>query len=704
MSSPLNPLDQYHSYSYHFILLASVSSEALRVLVQDNKTFLTGVSGAVLGQEIGKDTGCYLITDTRKTSEFSIESLNFDAYIANASSPTDSVTLTSVINMRLVDPSGIGFYNYLKYLVDHKMQTDITGISFLLHIMFVGHSDTGKSFPLYDYNVSIPLVMMEHFNLAEYNTKGGVYDLGFVAGNMGGARGIQSYNKLYRGYSIRVKEKLLGNAIQSFENELNIRSKEWFLKFNPDFVKSDGTPSDNRLENQKEPPKHGRLVQYMITIPDSWFYFTLSGIPDNGIELSDAIAARAKVDGREIEYTTSDTKVAHDVNHSISAGKTIEEALKDILDICPQVPELANLDKKKAGKVRIYKILSSVTSNLETVLVHFDIVEYSVPNVNRAKEIQDNTNKQDKTPNRNDTKRPPHSWIFEYIFSGKNSDVVDFNIKANNLFLGLMTQGNMAQVVNNDIPIQNQKLKPDTQNILIKEGFGQVLKYQPLAVPPATSEELKSFSARPNVREPNAAKKMSDVQEFQKTLSDLHVTSMDSDLRIRGNPEFLGKYVVKNIPPHIVLGGSVKDFLTKDLNKSSAWTYDAQTKKAPTAGGEAIITSSHLEHRKYINSIEKEQQKNFDDADRTGTMGASSIATGTWIKVNVYGPSDYPFNFANGEDTSVFKKQFFYDSWYFVSAVNNSFEMGSFYQNIKIHAFDLYGNYGTANKQIEERK
>jgi hypothetical protein len=703
VSSPPNPLDQYQSHSYHFILLASNNTESLKTIVADN--FLSHVVGAKLGSEIKKDSGAYLIFDTRTTSEFTVDGLNFDVYLANSSGSdqSNSESLTTMINMRVTDPSGVGFYNYMYYLMNEKFQTDFTGLTFLLHIMFIGHTDDGRTIPLTEYNVSIPLIMMETFNLAEFGSKGGVYDLAFAPGNMGAPQRIESYSSLFQNFQISGKDGLLGNMIQTFENQLNTVNKEWYLKFNPKFTQSDGTPSDSRTVDQiskDEPPKNGRLVQYMITIPPSWFYFEMPTTPENVIERN----WKEIIDSKTAEAqptTEKSTEQKHDTYHSLSADMKIEDAITSILRVVPEVNALANMEAKHNNAVKMFKIVSSITSNTETVLIHYDVVEYDIPNVNKDKVVADSAYK-DNTPTRDNTQGPnsvvneTNSIEFDYVFSGKNTDILDMEIKANNLFLGLTTSGMFGQLARDTVIPADQKAKNNTPEIPEKELYAKVGKYQPLSSPPWSKDQFDNFGKWQNNNQPGIEKRIKDSQEMRHSLSDLHITSMDVEVKIRGNPRLFGRYIVKELTPHVALAGGLKNYLNiGDYNKATAWEYGADLKLSAKNGNPVI--ANHIDHRKYVDSIVKANQDEINKGQETAKSNPSFIAAGTWVKINIYGPADYPFQ---QEDVNGnFKIQLFYDSWYFVSSVSNSFDRGLFTQTLHLKAFDLYGKVGQSNKE-----
>ena len=728
---PTNPLDIYHSYSYHFVIVAAASTEAIRNIVSGNG-FLSNVHGAILGEEIndpkGKNSGCFLVVDTRKTSEFAIDSLHFDIYIANGAVPSDSVTLMTAISMHIVDPSGVGFFNYFKYLCDTKLQTDITGVTFLIHTMFIGHTDDGKTVPLPEYDLNVPAMMGETFSMNEFGPRGSTYDVNFYPINLGGIAFLSTYNQMFEMVPYKGTDNLLGNIIQSFETELNKRAANWYRHFNPSATTTDSTPTKNAT---------GRLVQYMITIPDEWFYFTVDGIRENIIEIN---WKELQLDKQKVVNDNNAAAVAEEKKsnqptatyHSINIDMTIEDGLNSIFMACPKVAAMANKERKEDGSVKLFKTLTSLTSDDETVTVHFDVVAFDLPNVDKVRKATEKANNVDNHPTRKNADsyiNDNNAMIFEYVFSGLDNDVLDFQIKVNNLYVGLFSYMKVAQLASQAITDNDQKRKNDDGNVIDKEPYGIIAKYQPLVPPPKSNQAIEDFQV-PNYMDPNAKKKLEDLQEFHKALSDIHVTSMETNIKIRGNPQVLKRYSIGELPQHFRPAGKLNDYVNlftsgneANLAKATGWEYKGGGVIAAASG--ATISDAHKQHRTgFVDKIVKAINQNVDKLNKSATNpdkntpDSSFVAAGTWAKVNVYAPKDYPFAQQTDSEghlvaqqtdseghlvqgtlgTNAFRTQLFYDSWYLVSKVSNSFEHGNFSQTLNLLAMDTYGKFGQANQ------
>jgi hypothetical protein len=173
-------------------------------------------------------------------------------------------------------------------------------------------------------------------------------------------------------------------------------------------------------------------------------------------------------------------------------------------------------------------------------------------------------------------------------------------------------------------------------------------------------------------------------------LSDLHIPSMSNHVKIRGNPDLFKRYSLEGVTPHVQLAGGLKNYLNiQDYDKNTAWEYDASLKLSPKNA--STVIANHIEHRKYIDKQAKIDQQTLDNNGKVNKSAEptvnSFIGGATWVKINIYGPSDYPFN--EGE-TSDFRTQLFYDGYYMLSHITNTFDRGVFTQDLEILAIDSH--------------
>ena len=157
-----NNLNQFRTYSYHFILTMSNTSTALRSLVGgDSKNALSIVEGARLGQRVMSEKlgneEVYLLLDTRKYSQFSIKDLKTE-YVYGTGDRTNPSTMVGTMSMQIEDSTGLGFFNMLMDIMRNKLRTERSSAFMLLTTLFVGHAYDGST-QIVDVS-SQPLMML----------------------------------------------------------------------------------------------------------------------------------------------------------------------------------------------------------------------------------------------------------------------------------------------------------------------------------------------------------------------------------------------------------------------------------------------------------------------------------------------------------------------------------------------------------------
>lgn len=681
MSNPPNILDQFRSHSIHYILSVSNNTESIRkILNPGNSTeagFLANIQGKALGDDIGD--GVYLLVDSRKTSEFSIKSVNFKSNLIPTVGNYASALISEVIEIQLEDPSGVGWFNYLRYLMDFKLKTDIKGMQFCLHFIFIGHTENGSSQIV--KTVGIPMINYASITMADYTTRGALYNMGFVNISTGMADSLPDFSKLQNGINIEIKNSLLGNAIQAFENQINVKNRNFYLKSNPIQLNNTKSNEDGQVVDKNANKKrNGKLVQYMITIPPEWFYFEIATTANKLPETEFNKNGTAKEPAQKTANNTSQKLSTS--QFSAMGDETIQNALDKLLKLSPQVSELFNIDKSKKGTGKIYNIVSSFTSDDDIAIIHYDIIEFSMPNVNNTtKEVEtDLVFNREQLPNNS---VPADGIEFNYLFSGKNEDVLDFSIKDLPIFNGLISQSQTGNRAKRDIESKDQKAKVDQPTDIPEKTFiGTTAENQLIVAPPLTKTEKENYAGFANRKDMLGLDNlMANSQYFHKALADIHAVISETNLTIRGNPELFASVTTETVLPHPKLSLSVEEYLIntspEKIQAATAWKYDINSKSEPK--GDGSIVSAHIEYRKHFNKLITELKPAKSKTKH--------------IKVNVYGPKDYPFS--NELDLKSYKVQLFYDFWYMASTVSSQFNGHNFTQTIRLHPMAFYGTAAT---------
>ena len=264
-----NPLDKFRSHSIHYVILAARSTEDLREFSDGSESELARTLQAIddckqLGGSVrsknGSD-GVFLLVDTRRFSQFSIDNFELDTKIAGFAVPgsksPNAVGLE--MNFTVHDSSGISFANFLQYLMDKKLQVSFDGMTLLVRVVFIGHTDTGTTEVVQSFG--IPAI----FNTiqVDLNEVQGIYQckcfplIGMVSNSNYNPKWTQigTASTYFTGPGVNT----LGGAVQAFEHALNKESFRRYKEFN-------SIPDTDARANG-----YGRPVQYLLTRPKGWY-------------------------------------------------------------------------------------------------------------------------------------------------------------------------------------------------------------------------------------------------------------------------------------------------------------------------------------------------------------------------------------------------------------------------------------------------
>jgi len=698
MSYPINPLDDYRSYSYHTILLVANTTEALTPFTSsdpaNDSTALSAITNTAQGNAVnaGSSTGeALLVLDSRRTSSFSIKEFNYSTY-PGTGNPSQTHEIVGVLNMIIVDPDGITFINYLKYLIDEKLKTDLMGVHFLLKIIFVGHKADGSTTLL--STSAIPLMM---YNLEfEVTFKEGIYTIAFVPMSQNVGTYVKNFTAVQDVKTITSEDGKLGTIIRNFENRLNENYRNWYKNCNIE-LKAAGDAQNTPIG------KTGRLVQVMITIPKDWESFTV----DNA-SFNTSIERRFKEEiqkRKELQEKTIEEKKAANQKEIEEASKkgvalsdaekllnreyigfaptlNVYEILSEIIKLCPEANALANRKSVSANLVKLFKTTSSITSNNEIVLVHFDILEFTVPNIT----LKDDTNTQYYVDMPDGKKIPKNSLEFDYIFTGKNTDILEFNLKMQTAQLLLMNTGKIGS--SSHRMVNDQKKQKDNPITLNKTNVTFIRENEPITFPIQTIEARKNFASMPErTNVDKQLERQSDRNEWLQTVSKIHNQSLlRVKTTIRGNPNLMNKFVVEIIPPH----GIPENIKIEDEVKKENFV------KSSISGDTEEWQSQKEEYRKKIDDYYKEVQKEVlgVGSDTSEINGPKAHMFPMFIKINVFAPNNQDFGTSNmklnADDPREFT-QFWYDGWYIVYGILNKFSDGTFTQELDLMSYDVFG-------------
>lgn len=720
MSFPVNPMDKFRSVSYQHVLLIANNTEIVRKFLDSNNDDinLTDITNVSLGEAVkpsssdsssSSDPGMFVVIDTRKNSNYILKGLT---YVSNlgVGLPNQTQVISGKLEIQVVDPFGISFLNYIQHLIDEQLKTSIDGIVWLLQTFFVGHNDDTSTEVITTSAIPMILISMQ---VTQLTSSGGQYSLEFAPISSGAAGFIPQASYIRDNVNfVTDTSGSLKSAIQGLENQLNKNSRDWYKKIQPANL-------NEKAEDQKKTKKHGRLIQYMFTIPKSWESFKVEGKSDNTIEKDwQKLAADAKADA---EKKASDAKSADTTKlkalqasgktleaaallKSINDGKryvtvlphfTVDQALSEILKHCPEVAELASNKRRKEPTVgqpaKLYKTLSSITSDLDSVLLHWDIVEFELPHIS-PEAAKDHASAKwfREATSENPEKTPVNSMIFDYTFSGKNADIINFDMKILNANL-LINNRTMISTKDIDATTANtdqrydHNLKTPGEQIKNKDDIFLLREHDPVFKPEITGSQAKGMAF---VTEGSGLQTKLRQEEIR-TAADVYAASaLNMKMKIRGNPNLMNVLTGKQ-PPHV----KSLDILAETESIIGNFDDVKNTKRFTESlfvAGASTEVGSREYYRHFISQWVQGIQSDLT-ASKSGLPAARHLASyPLFVKVNVYAPNvDFGGIFI---DSNKYAKKFWYEGWFMVLSIEQSFIEGKFEQDLVMGAYNVYEN------------
>lgn len=678
MTKPVNRLDEFQTHSIHYVVLAARTTDDVRAFTQNSDTAQAQTLQAIdrckrLGDAVALDSNSgdsvFLVMDTRRFSQFTIEQFAIDTRVAGFAVPGSNTpnAVGTEMTFNVLDSTGISFANFLQYLMDQKLKVSFDGMTLLVRILFIGHKADGTTKVV--QSIGIPAI----FNTiqVDLNEVKGIYTCKCFP--LIGMSSNGGYNAKWTSigsstnYFTGVGANTLGAVIKSFEQRLNDESLSRYREYNG-ITQTAG-------EAQKTAARFGRPVQYMITIPSTWEPMPFSG-PTQGaaVEINFAELIKKEEDKKRTAAEQQKTAQANasapakDSFVSVDPTLTITEVLDVIFSQTVGVRELANFPKNKPNPelIKFYKHLITVTSDDASFTVHIDVVEFSVPNVNSAaessakaiaeaeKELYTIVNEKGSAPKR----VPKNFYEFDYIFSGTNIDVLSLDLKIENLNLLLMQGTKIGQgelwAANDD----GQKQTDGTTagaNTTTVQGRGAK---DPVLLRTLTPEERTNFSnLAGNLRSSTGSSPQEISQQYTKNLSDFYNSRSQAKMTIRGNPDFLDRVTLTAMPKHV-------SAVTITSTNTSSTNDDVKRKWREALEARVLQT----------------------------TFGPSIVSSPFFIKVNVYGPNVDFITLDPMAGDQNFAKKLLTDNFYWCGVIRSKIEGAKFTQELDLQSYSVYGH------------
>ena len=212
MARPMNPLDVFATYTYHFELHASLDWPTMSNL---------RYSDANVSTTSTRSNGTLLI-NTRKDAHQIIDDVVF-SYIGPSVNQFGQFVPDGTMKFKVIEPNGAFFIEKLSNLMAELNVTSINNLQFALKVFFVGRHPDNSIETIPRCGILIPMVFQDMDST--FTFKGGEYNLNFVSQQcFAGTDSNSMGNSLLAGYcnkNISVSASTVKEAITELERKLN---------------------------------------------------------------------------------------------------------------------------------------------------------------------------------------------------------------------------------------------------------------------------------------------------------------------------------------------------------------------------------------------------------------------------------------------------------------------------------------------------
>lgn len=717
MSNPINPLDRYSAVSHHFILLATAETETARNLanvIRDAsvwykvKMLTTGERVDSTGTPINTNDGALVcVANTAVDSFYRLDDVAAKLLTCDAEGKGTFVP-EGALTMSITEPSGVYFLDFLKKVMDEDLKVGINGAVWMLIPYFVGYEGTTTGITTTDdsvgdvseYIVTPSALLMTDIN-GSINEGGSTYKLSFIDISNGGAN-----NSLHYGYVNRMTistdgqgdKTSLMSAIKNFETQMNVHHRK--LK---ESLEAQGVLNSDR---------RGRLVQYHITIPKEWESFHLESInrdysteayankvklylENNGVSQEDSKKAVAgSVDAQQLSKNAAAlAKARGAVFVPTNFSVTVNDVLLELIKHCPELNQrqadlLKSIESGNYKKFKLFYLKNSITSSDSGVTVHYEICDrYFVP-----PELTARKGKADTTMSGEIDKkllsflyRDPHTnkfrikpiddpasnlYEFDYIFTGKNTDIRDMSLNVNQGIVYFASKGidyaklasiNKSNPEESGIPGNDvERHAGIASENAFREFISGIRDKTPICIPREFMLDLSSKANETVVAAEAQKKSMRNMVEYMSTDS----APLAMVIRIRGNPMFFEK--------------SLKPILPHDNGE-----FETVKHAADKAAGAA-----------------SDQDQGYGDYKNYNAFLNNAFLVRVNVQYPIRGDGREPLDI---NDPSQFRgfTEFWYNGFYRVNAVTSKFIGNEFEQELELLAIDI--GTGDMNEFIPNR-
>lgn len=551
MARPSNPLDYFESSSYYHSLIVTNSTNVITQMSDGDFPWWTltkndrGVRDFSLekyvivrrGEGSSGDTSDYtvvpssnrggeseafvIITTGSRDAELSIEELKWtNIFHPNYSKTQGTQTFTtSAIDgtMQIIEPRGARFFQFIDRALD-LLGVDPAGAIFAIKTFFTGIpidriSNSGRTQVL----ANIPPLAFNITDIqANFQASGGTYDVSFVGLNNGTSKlpqfinpigndsmSVKGYKKSENGFT---EQENLYNTLKNLQNKTNEKYEQYVEQAKKD---------NPNLENEY------RLIGYEFIIDDAYQsdeYLIDQGRPQAG-------------------------ETNEEVTIVFQPGDTLENAIQRIMDSCSQVAKDANNPTSSTDETEeyyTYKIVTTIESRASNNIVGNSVersqlqrpymIKYKIKRYPLQKYKSD---EKGNAINAVRSQPPPGSVIeYDYIFTGRNIDIKEFDINMDTGLVFFMEMKNSSNLPSTKESVDKRINANKGSTSITPDHDVKNNRNLKLFLPPHTNRDPKVN----HMKDPHA------ITSFRSMLNNSYAVATaatETKIVIRGNPTFL---------------------------------------------------------------------------------------------------------------------------------------------------------------------
>lgn len=639
MSSPPNKLARFRSYSYYHVLTmcdCSATADALAkstdLDVWNHATPETRVVDDRAGvNDLGPyapkkvpGSGNYIVLINGSTdAAFVINTARWTSMTAGDAVPGDRSTSIAVEGqIQISEPKGIVFLDQV-VKCSIALGIDSSQVVYVLKTFFVGFGvdESGAEF-VEHITTTPPITLLVVDVMGQFTEAGGSYEMQFVAAGHGGAR-LPQYGKAVNAMSITAGASLEA-TIRALQDQINQNYDKYFQCV----LDQMNAIADPQVRNQMVASL--RRVKYIVEV---------------GTDYKEVSGGTKYTVTNQAQQFKNTAGCADSAQLTFPAHSSIEQAISTIMMMSPEVQRDSGRGDSSSNVKYEYKIHTAVASKPVSGSDQSELeqtVYYRVDRILTPKTISYSPGFEVLALDDADAKKDPmydalrrNIIEFDYIYTGKNIDILEFDMKLN-LGLAYLQTATLANTFKSNLERgPNRTMQTSTGDA---NTFSTRFDGKPVQTFVYFGSQIKTPSL---TNTQDAARAIQSMYTMNKHAS-LEVS--DVSMKIIGNEQLLGTNKITS-----------PEYVMDSANRS---TFSA----TQTPDDSSFADWSHIPAFAKVNI--KMPRSNDDLALFTGQTGTGN---------------------PNADPSSVdYARDFWFDGYYYVYAIEHIFDGGTFTQELKM--------------------